>query len=170
MQFDIYNSFPFQLPELIFLQLKILLLIAIQIYCSFYHVYYPIYVHKRNWKFKKKSQIVKYFLILSRFSAATLLLWKVLDFMIKKTLDSQSVNKSTRLQRQTYTREERTEIFCDPVLISDWFFKTQSKSNHSSKDFSNVKFKSKWSPKNLKIVAFSKQKSPVYISLTQSKV
>ena len=53
-----------------------------------------------------------------------------------------------------HTRDERTVIFCDPdpVLI----FYNSVKSNHSPKDFSNVK--SKWNPKHLRSAAFSQQK------------
>jgi len=65
------------------------------------------------------------------------------------------------------SRDERTVIFCDPdpVLI----LKTQSKSNHSPKYFSNVQSKFKWSPKYLKNAVFSQQKCRISFPLTQSK-
>ena len=55
------------------------------------------------------------------------------------------------------------------IQIQSWFFKTQSKSNHSPKTFSNVKSKSKWSLKNLKNSAFSQQNLRISFPLTQSK-
>ena len=61
---------------------------------------------------------------------------------------------------QMNARYEQTVIFCDldPVLI----FKTQSKSNHSPKNFSNAKSKPKWSPEFLKNAAFH-NKNPALI-------
>ena len=55
------------------------------------------------------------------------------------------------------------------IRIQSWFFKTQSKSNHSPKIFVKCKSKSKWSPKYLKSAAFSQQKCRTSFPLTQSK-
>jgi len=60
-------------------------------------------------------------------------------------------------------------LSCFATRIQSWFLKTQSTSNHSSKYFSNVKSKSKWSPKYLKTAAHSQQKCLISFPSTQSK-
>ena len=55
------------------------------------------------------------------------------------------------------------------IQIQSWSFKTQSKSNHNPKNFSNAKSKSKWSPKYLKNATFSQHKCRISFPLTQSK-
>ena len=57
-------------------------------------------------------------------------------------------------------RDKWTVIFCDPDTVL--FYKTQSKSKYSPKDFSNVRSKSKWGPKSLKNAAFS-QKNALFL-------
>jgi len=96
-------------------------------------------------------------------------IWQNASYAIHETNGKYENLNSIKSQLHYHHATEMSGLPHFAIQVRSWFIKSQPKSKHSPKFFSNVMSKSKWSSNKLKNTAISQQKCRIPFPLTLSK-